>query len=312
METFNEGEVYTWCEKMSAAAEHSFVVCGELFKASNDDILQIVNRLHGIVHPKVIDRREEGGQLSAALIATERVLEREYFPSVIAVPPEHGRQWKVVWPMRPAVTLHQDPVIQNRRPSRCLPTTPPQAKSEETSATADVLMAAMEKLVSQFAKMQPEESYRRLRTFSGVTPNPAGEEGYDTWRDVTLLYLEEWQCTDIAKKQRIVESLRGPAMEVVQAAWRSKPQATSQDYMVALEDAFGSPEDATDLLYKLRTTYQDPGEKMSDYLYRLDKLVHRIVSKGGLSPGEVDRCRLDQVLRGAWSSDPGPYIEVLR
>ncbi|XP_069802797.1 paraneoplastic antigen Ma1 homolog [Dendropsophus ebraccatus] len=305
MGTFTEDGVFKWCEETSTAEEYSFAVYGELLECSDNDILQNVNWLHGVIHPKVVDRRNDFEKpWSAALIATEQVLQKEFFPSAISVSAERGQKWIIIWPLRPVETQPQGSNSPDRRPHRRLPPTPSRATSEETSATADILVATMEKLVSQFAKMQPEGSYRRLRTFSGVLPTPAGEEGYDIWRDATLQYLEEWQCTDAAKKQRIVESLKGPAMEVVQAAWRSKPHATSQDYMAALEDAFGSPEDGVDLLYKLRTTYQDPGEKMSDYLYRLDKLIHRVVSKGGISSAEVDKCRLDQVLRGALTHDP--------
>ncbi|XP_069836043.1 paraneoplastic antigen Ma1 homolog [Dendropsophus ebraccatus] len=240
----------------------------------------------------------------STLITTERLLERAYFPAIIAVPQEYGGRWRIVWPLEPTAEGIPPVLSPHRRgSSRCLPPTPPRVTAEETPTTY-VLVAAMERLVGQFAKMNPEENYRRLRTFSGLVPTPAGEEGYETWRDVALQYLEEWQCSDAVKRQRIVESLKGPAMEIVQAAWRGKPQVTSQDYMTALEDAFGSPEDATDLLYKLRITYQEAGEKMSDYLYRLDKLIYRVVSKGGLDSKEVDNCRLDQMLRGALTNDP--------
>ncbi|XP_073440823.1 paraneoplastic antigen Ma1 homolog [Dendrobates tinctorius] len=306
METLTEREAYLWCREMDVTAKQSFAVSGELRDASDEEILKIVNRLTELAHPKVVDRRKEkGGQLPTALISTGQILRKEYFPSMITVPPEHGRQWKITWPIESKVeTQQQGSNTQPRKTSISPPSTPFRASQEETAVPADVLMTAMEKLVSQFAKMQPEGNYRRLRTFSGALPTPAGEEGYDTWRDVTLLCSEEWQCTDAVKKQRIVESLRGTAMEVVQAVWRNRPQATYQDYMSALEDAFGSPEDATDLLYKLRTTYQLPDEKMSYYLYRLDKLAQRIVSKGGVSPKEVDQCRLEQVLRGALTHDP--------
>ncbi|XP_073406839.1 paraneoplastic antigen Ma2-like [Dendrobates tinctorius] len=294
METLTEQEAYLWCGEMDVTAKQSFAVSGELRDASDEEILKIVNRLTELAHPKVVDRRKEKrGQLPTVLISTGQILRKEYFPSMIAVSPEYGRQWRITWPIESEVeTWQQESTLQSRK------------TSEVSPSTSDVLMMAMGQLVSQFAKMQPEGNYRLLRIVSGALPTTAGEEGYDAWRDVTLLCLEEWQYTDAVKKQRIVESLRGTAMEVVQAVWRNRPQATYQDYMSALEDAFGSPEDATDLLYKLRTTYQLPDEKMSDYLYRLDKLVHRIVSKGGVSPKEVDQCRLEQILRGSLPHDP--------
>uniref|UniRef100_A0A8C1LTE1 Paraneoplastic antigen Ma-like C-terminal domain-containing protein n=1 Tax=Cyprinus carpio TaxID=7962 RepID=A0A8C1LTE1_CYPCA len=55
------------------------------------------------------------------------------------------------------------------------------------------------------------QSYRKLCVFSGVRPNPNGEEEYDAWAEQTMHLLEEWQCSDNVKKQRIVESLKGPA-----------------------------------------------------------------------------------------------------
>ncbi|XP_069832264.1 paraneoplastic antigen Ma2 homolog [Dendropsophus ebraccatus] len=298
-------DVLTWCIETNTTIEHSFAIDGELNGASDDDILRIASRLQEVFQPRVVDRRSTSRSvISTALITTERLLERAYFPAIIAVPQEYGGRWRIVWPLEPTAE-GIPPVLspQRRGSSRCLPPTPPRVTAEETPTT-NVLVAAMERLVGQFAKMNPEGNYRRLRTFSGLVPTPAGEEGYETWRNVALQYLEEWQCSDALKRQRIVESLKGPAMEIVQAAWRGKPQVTSQDYMTALEDAFGSPEDATDLLYKLRITYQEAGEKMSDYLYRLDKLIYRVVSKGGLDSKEVDNCRLDQMLRGALTNDP--------
>lgn len=49
--------------------------------------------------------------------------------------------------------------------------------------------------------------------FSGVKPIPSGEEDYDAWAEQTMHLLEEWQCSDNVKKQRIVESLKGPAAD---------------------------------------------------------------------------------------------------
>ncbi|XP_073432466.1 paraneoplastic antigen Ma1 homolog [Dendrobates tinctorius] len=315
METLTEREAYLWCGEMDVTAKQIFTVSGELRDASDEEILKIVNRLTELAHPKVVDRREEKkGQLPTVLTSTEQNLRKEYFPSMIAVSPEYGRQWRITWPIESEVeTWQQESTLQSRKTSEGSPSTSFRVSQEETAAPADVLMMAMRQLVSQFAKMQPEGNYRLLRIFSGALPTPAGEEGYDTWRDVTLLCLEEWQCTDAVKKQRIVESLRGSAMEVVQTDWRNRPQATYQNYMSALEDAFGSPEDATDLLYKLRTTYQLPDEKMSDYLYRLDKLVHRIVSKGGVSPKEVDQYHLEQRMRSCDRKKiPGSIDELLK
>uniref|UniRef100_A0A669DQN0 CCHC-type domain-containing protein n=1 Tax=Oreochromis niloticus TaxID=8128 RepID=A0A669DQN0_ORENI len=147
------------------------------------------------------------------------------------------------------------------------------------------------------------QSYRKLRMFSGVKPTPNGEEEYDAWAEQTTHLLEEWQCSDNIKKQRIVESLKGPAADIVRFLRVQKPTATSYDYMQVLETAFGTTESASDLLVKFRHTYQNVGEKLSTYLLRLDKLLHCIFRKGGVALSDMNRLRMEQVVRGALQQD---------
>lgn len=74
-------------------------------------------------------------------------------------------------------------------------------------------------------------SYRKFRLFSGVKPIPSGEEEYDAWAEQTMNLLEEWQCSDNVKKQRIVECLKGPAADMVRFLRAQSPDATSYNYM---------------------------------------------------------------------------------
>lgn len=65
--------------------------------------------------------------------------------------------------------------------------------------------------------------------------------------------LEEWQCSDEKhEKQGIVESLKGPAADIVRFVRVQKPTATSYDYMQALETVFGTTESPADLFVKFR------------------------------------------------------------
>lgn len=41
---------------------------------------------------------------------------------------------------------------------------------------------------------------------------------------------------------------------------------------------------------------QQPGEKLSDFLRRLEQALDRVVQRGGLTPGSADRARLEQLL----------------
>ncbi|XP_030641494.1 paraneoplastic antigen Ma1 homolog [Chanos chanos] len=145
--------------------------------------------------------------------------------------------------------------------------------------------------------------YRKLRMFSGVKPTPHGEEEYDAWAEQTTHMLGEWKCADSLKKQRIAESLKGPAADIVRCLRVSNPNATASDYLTALETAFGTTESATDLLFKFRNTFQLEGEKLSAYLLRIDKLLHCVFRKGGINLGDMDRARIEQVARGALPHD---------
>lgn len=115
--------------------------------------------------------------------------------------------------------------------------------------------------------------------------------------------VSEWQCAESTKKQSIVESLRGPAADIVRFVKMGSSEATATDYLMALDTAYGSTESETDLTVKFSCTYQEPGEKLSSYLYRLDKILHRLFLKGGIKVEDLNRKRMEQVVKGALTSD---------
>ncbi|XP_063786016.1 paraneoplastic antigen Ma1-like [Pseudophryne corroboree] len=164
--------------------------------------------------------------------------------------------------------------------------------------------AVMDKVVNQLERWHYEGGYRRLRMFSGIVPVPAGEESYELWKETAIQHSEEWPCTDAIKKQRVVESLRGPAMGVIQATRRSNPQATLREYFEALDFSYRTLEDVCELLACMNHTFQEHGETLTDYIYRVDKVIYKLVEKGGMERSEVDERRLRQVLKGALTTNP--------
>lgn len=48
---------------------------------------------------------------------------------------------------------------------------------------------------------------------------------------------------------------------------------------------------------------QQPGEKLSAFLRRMERILNKLVHKGGLSPTSADKARLDQLIKGAIRSD---------
>eukprot|EP00079_Xenopus_tropicalis_P014694 XP_004911514.2 PREDICTED: paraneoplastic antigen Ma2-like [Xenopus tropicalis] len=146
--------------------------------------------------------------------------------------------------------------------------------------------------------------YRKLRLFSGSQPVPTGEDDYESWMEQSMQVLDEWDIPEAHKKQRIAESLRGAAADTVRNLKLSKQDCTAYDYLQALQDVFGRTENAADLLYQFEHTYQGHGEKLSDYIQRLDKILHQILLKKGLDPKLVDKVRVKQILQGAQPLDP--------
>ena len=176
---------------------------------------------------------------------------------------------------------------------------PPQKEDSPAS-----IIRAVGDLLAQTMRPTPDNNaFRRLRVYSGVVPTPAGEESHDNWLEQAKLMTEECDCSDKEKRKRIVESLKGPALEIVQAVRFNDPEAGAEEYLDALENAFGTSETGEDLYFTFRSMKQKPAERLSDFLRRLENLLTKVVQKGGLLRSQRDHTRLEQLLRGAVESD---------
>lgn len=83
------------------------------------------------------------------------------------------------------------------------------------------------------SKPNESNSYRRFRIFSGVHPTPPGEDNLDSWLEQVKFMTDEYECSDKEKRRRIIESLKGPALEIIQAVRMSNPMANHMDYLQA-------------------------------------------------------------------------------
>ncbi|XP_050807057.1 centromere protein F-like [Gopherus flavomarginatus] len=129
-----------------------------------------------------------------------------------------------------------------------------------------------------------------------LTPNKnhSGKDDYETWRDFTVPLVQEWECSDVEKWKRVLESLKGPAMRLIRALKDSQPAATVQDYLTALESVYGATDSSEDLYYRFRQTYQEPHERLSDFIRRLEDLLQQVRQKEDISIKRIDSARLDQ------------------
>lgn len=180
-------------------------------------------------------------------------------------------------------------------------TTPPAA--EPISATEALLRVVGDLLDKTSNPSSNSGGFRRLRIFSGNLPTPAGEEPFDHWLEQAQLMVEESDCSSKEKRRRIMESLKGPALETVKAVRVSDPDMSPAMCLEALERAFGTAESGEDLYFSFRLLQQKPKEKLSEFLRRLESSLTKVVQKGGLPADRADRARVEQLLRGGIEAD---------
>lgn len=89
-----------------------------------------------------------------------------------------------------------------------------------------------------------------------------------------------------------MESLRGPALDILKSARASDPHVSPEVCLEALEHAFGTAESGKELYIAFRLMQQQSGEKISDFLGRLEQLLGRVVQKGVPSLNSADKARL--------------------
>ncbi|XP_051006699.1 modulator of apoptosis 1 [Acomys russatus] len=141
--------------------------------------------------------------------------------------------------------------------------------------------------------------YRRLRVFSGRDPPGPGEEEFESWMFHTSQVMKTWQVSDVEKRRRLIESLRGPAFEIVRVLKINNPFITVAECLKTLETIFGIIDNPRALQVKYLTTYQKKDEKLSAYVLRLEPLLQKLVKKGAIEKEVVNQTRLDQVIAGA-------------
>ncbi|XP_063770417.1 paraneoplastic antigen Ma2 homolog [Pseudophryne corroboree] len=307
MEEVSKEDIFRWCHEKDIDVDCSFGLRGNLNNASEDSMINAVKFLYGINEPRIVDKwKGSTGTITAVLITNQNALDPMLLPGMVVVEGVPGWKVPLVWPERNPVGEEEGPTggehgtgephLIGGVPTAGLNTDPITHSEDKVENQVETVMG---KMVSHLERWHFEGGYRRLRIFSGITPVPAGEETYELWREAATQHSEEWQCPEHVKRQRVVESLRGPAMGVIQATRRSNPNATLKDYVEALDFSFGTLEDVGDLLARLNHTYQEPGETLTHYIYRVDRLIYKIVDKGGIDKEGVDRRRLTQVIKGA-------------
>ncbi|CAM4534081.1 unnamed protein product [Caretta caretta] len=155
------------------------------------------------------------------------------------------------------------------------------ASSSEAAASANdwtkALGQTLEKVVLSHAA---SNSCRKLRLF-------AGEEEFEPWLEHTTEMLQEWAVPDAEKRRCLIESLGGPALDVIRTLKLIDPGVSVKDCLEALEHPFGSVEGPEDSYCKFLNSRKQKGEKASAYIRRLERLLQRAVMRGAVTAEQI-------------------------
>ncbi|CAM4671887.1 unnamed protein product, partial [Lepidochelys olivacea] len=166
------------------------------------------------------------------------------------------------------------------------------ASSSEAAASADDWTKALGQILEKVVLPHAEsDSCRKLRLF-------AGEEEFEPWLEHTTEMLQEWAVPDAEKRRCLIESLGGPALDVIRTLKLIDPGVSVKDCLEALEHTFGSVEGPEDSYCKFLNSRQQKGEKASAYIQRLERLLQRAVMRGAVTAEQMDQTRLAQIVRG--------------
>ncbi|XP_055293674.1 paraneoplastic antigen Ma6E [Moschus berezovskii] len=131
-----------------------------------------------------------------------------------------------------------------------------------------------------------------------------GEESFESWLDHAndMLYL--WRhVTEMERRRRLVESLGGPALDLLCTLLAEDPNLAAQDCLMALVEAFGSKDPRVTARLKFMTCAQRPQESLFAFVMRLEGLLQLALGRGAIHPAIADQLRARQVLMRAWPNN---------
>ncbi|KAM9181130.1 paraneoplastic antigen-like protein 6A [Dugong dugon] len=147
--------------------------------------------------------------------------------------------------------------------------------------------------------------YQRLGVFSGRQEPGPGEEPFEAWLDHASDMLHVWQAvSERERRRRLLEGLRGTALQLVRGLLAENPARTAQECLAALVQVFGDTDSVAATRLRCLTAQQRRGERLSAFVLRLEVLLQKAIEKGALARALADHLRLRQVLTKATLVEP--------
>uniref|UniRef100_A0A8C0W8J4 Paraneoplastic antigen Ma-like C-terminal domain-containing protein n=1 Tax=Castor canadensis TaxID=51338 RepID=A0A8C0W8J4_CASCN len=126
-------------------------------------------------------------------------------------------------------------------------------------------------------------------------------ESFESWLDHAndMLYL--WRhISERERRRRLVESLSGPALDLMCGLLEEHPDTPAQDCLATLVQAFGNKDTKVTARLKFLTCSQRPRETLFAYVMRLEGQLQMAREKGAIHRAIADQLRARQVLMRAW------------
>ncbi|XP_003412414.1 paraneoplastic antigen Ma2 [Loxodonta africana] len=176
-----------------------------------------------------------------------------------------------------------------------------------TAAVPSISPELLANLVGQAIAHAPQPllpmRYRKLRIFSGSAVPAPEEEPFEIWLEQATEIVKEWPVAEAEKKRWLMESLRGPALDLMHIVQADNQSISVEECLEAFKQVFGSLESRRTSQVRYLKTYQEEGEKVSAYVLRLETLLRKAVEKRAIPRNIADQVRLEQIMAGASLSE---------
>uniref|UniRef100_A0A4X1SYC3 PNMA family member 6E n=1 Tax=Sus scrofa TaxID=9823 RepID=A0A4X1SYC3_PIG len=297
-----------WCRWMGVNAQRSLLIlgipddCGEQeFQEAVQAALRPLGRYR--VLGKVF-RKELGSRV--ALVEFAEYLNRSLIPRKI---PGKGGPWTVVFlPQAPNSESQDRPSFSAQAQRQAVAGRAGEAGAavageagiaDEAGATG--LEGATDEALQPVLETM---GYEELRAFSGLGEPGGGEESFESWLDHAndMLYL--WRhVSERERRRRLVESLGGPALDLLCGLLAQDADMAAQDCLAALVQVFGDQDSPVTARLRFATCAQRPQETLFAYVMRLEGLLQAAVETEAIHPATADQARARQVLMRARPND---------
>nr|XP_021524515.1 putative paraneoplastic antigen-like protein 6D [Aotus nancymaae] len=130
------------------------------------------------------------------------------------------------------------------------------------------------------------------------------EESFESWLEHVNDMLQLWcDASESERRRRVLSSLRGAALEIVNGLLEEEPSFSTLDCLAALGHAFRNRDTWSTTRLKFLTCTQGPQEELFAFVVRLEGLLQKAMEKGAFHPAMANHFRLRQVLSRARPSE---------